>query len=170
MKRKANLSWPIFGMIFASLFGPGRPPARAQGLACDASTMVGLWRAEVITDAPWDTTVNLVFQFEPDGSYAYAAGQGNFLWTTHRGRYAIGRNSSESSRSYPCLIQLTPDPSTVSINPENKLGLAPLQARNLMDNQQRTFRIQPLGARLVLHSTDLNWRDVGMFSIERAGN
>ena len=154
----------------AALFALAQQIGHAQGLACNSRDLNGRWRAQVMTDAPWDVTVDLVFQFQPDGSYSYSAGQGSFQWTSHRGTYAIGRNTGESSRSYPCLVRLTPDRETVKNNPQNKLGLMPLQARSLMDDQERTFRIQPLGPRLVLHHTDLNWRDVGMFTIERDGN
>jgi hypothetical protein len=159
----------LFALVGAvALFGIGGGVGRAQGLACNPGTMLGRWRAQVVTDAPWDATVDLMFEFHPDGTYVYTAGQGSFRWTSHAGRYAIGQNGGESARSYPCLIRLTPDPSTIRNNQQNKLGLMPLLARSLMADDERTFRIQPLGGRLVLHDTELNWRDVGMFSIERA--
>ena len=166
--RITTTAWRLAAMIFGLALADSA--ANAQALACIPAELMGLWRAQVVTDPPWDVTVDLAFQFRPDGTYSYLAGQGGFRWTSHQGAFAIGRNAGPSSRSYPCLIRLTPNPSTVWNNPQNKLGLMPLQARNLMDDQEHTFRVQPIGNRLVLHDTQLDWRDVGMFSIGRAGN
>jgi len=157
-----RLLWSALGI--AAILTIGQAPAKAQ--TCTAGDVVGTWRAQVGTDPPWDVTVDLVFRFAPDGTYSYAAGQGSFQWTSHQGRYIIRRNGGPSSRAYPCLITLTPEPGSVRNNPQNKLGLMPLQARSLMADQQRTFRMQFMSF-LVLQDTDLNWQDVGMFGIHR---
>jgi hypothetical protein len=158
--------WRILGVL-GMMVAAGQMPIKAQ--TCGAGDVIGMWRGQVVTDPPWDVTVDLAFRFDPDGTYLYSAGQGSFQWTLHRGRYFIRRNTGPSSRSYPCLITLTPEPATVRNNPQNKLGLMPLQARSLMADQQRTFRMQFLSF-LVLHDTALDWQDVGMFGIHRAGN
>jgi hypothetical protein len=154
----------LFGFGLVVAIGIGPLPAKAQ--TCTAGDVIGAWRAQVVTDAPWDVTVDLAFRFEPDGTYAYAAGQGSFRWTSHRGHYRMHRNFGPSSRSYPCLITLTPDPGSVNNNPQNKLGLMPLQARSLMADQERTFRMK-WSSLLVLHDTELDWQDVGMFGLHR---
>jgi hypothetical protein len=157
--------WRVIGALgIAAAFAITQPSAKAQ--SCTAGDVIGTWRGQIMTDPPWDVTVDLGFRFEPNGTYVYTAGQGSFQWTAHQGRYTIRRNSGPSSRSYPCLLTLIPEPGTIRNNPQNKLGLMPLQARSLMADQPRTFRMQFLSV-LMLQDTELEWQDVGMFGIHR---
>jgi hypothetical protein len=166
MANKTKSGWQILSALgIAAMFTMGATRMNAQ--TCTAADVIGTWRSQVVTDAPWDVTVDLHWRFDPNGTYSYSAGQGSFQWTAHQGRYFIRPSSGPSSRSYPCVITLNPDPGTVRINPQNRLGLMPLQARSLMADQPRSFRMQFLSF-LVFQDTDLNWQDVGMFGLHRA--
>jgi hypothetical protein len=166
MALQKKFRWRLLSALgIAAVLMIGQATANAQ--TCTAGDVIGRWKAQVITDPPWNAAVDLAFRFAPDGTYSYSAGQGSFQWTSHQGRYFIVRNAGPSSRAYPCLITLTPEPGSVRNNPQNKWGLMPLQARSLMADQQRTFRMQFLSF-LVLQDTELNWQDVGMFGIHRA--
>jgi hypothetical protein len=134
---------------------------------CGAVNVLGAWQAGVAVSLP-NLQVDMSFRFLPDGRYAYSAGQGNFLWTAHSGSYSLTPNFADPR--YRCLVTLTPDPATIQRNPQNPYGLAPLQQRNLMDDQPRTFRVSDNIApgRLIFFDAALNRNGVGMFTLERA--
>ncbi len=136
-------------------------------LPCNKNSVAGQWKGSNDTDPPWNISIDVAFQFNPDGTYTYSAGQGRFVWLSHQGTYSITQSQGEESRTWPCRITLTPIPATAKVNPDNKLGLMPLHSRNLMDDQKRTFRLSGWGNHLSFMDTELSWRDVGMFGVER---
>jgi hypothetical protein len=140
------------------MFGTGR---------CNAKVILGSWRGSAITDPPWSVQVDYTFDFNSDGSYLYRAGQGNFEWLSHQGTFKIDKTRDQR---YPCQIALTPSAKTIRINPQNRLGVAPLQGRDLMDDQPRTFfyKESPRPGSLILAGTWTDWaNDIGCFSLQR---
>lgn len=154
-------------MIAVPLLFSGVLTDAQSKLSCNKSAVLGQWQGSNGVDPPWNVWIDVRFQFNPDGTYAYSAGQGRFLWISHQGTYTISPSSGEESRSWPCRITLVPNSATARVNPDNKLGLMPLHARNLMDNEKHTFRLNGWGNHLSFMDIELPWRDVGSFGVER---
>jgi hypothetical protein len=132
---------------------------------CGAVNVIGNWQANVSVDVP-RVDVDVSFTLRPDGTYSYTAGQGSFVWTAHDGSYSLAQNGGD--QYYRCLLTLTPDPATLRMNPQNRYGLMPLQARSLMADRRTTFRVSDsiVPGQLLLFDASLARNGVGMFSLE----
>jgi hypothetical protein len=167
-KRLASIGLSLFKI--ALLGAASIPGAMAQFSRCDPSVLMGSWSGAAVTDNPWFVQVDFRFNFNPNWTYEYAAGQGNFLWVTHAGTFAVSATSGPAARKYACQVTITPAPNTVNINTGNQMGLAPLQSRDLMDDRQRTFYFKefPRPGSLLVVGTWADWvNDIGSFSLRR---
>jgi hypothetical protein len=143
---------------------PTQPsPGPAQD-ACTVAAIAGSWAGHKLTDGVL-RQIDISFTFNRDGTYEYAAGQGNAAWITQRGSYQLARGNQR----YPCQITLSPDRNTVRISSTAQLFV--LQSTDLMDDKSRTFLYQfPRWAptNLMLAGTWTDWRnDIGAFRLER---
>jgi hypothetical protein len=143
---------------------PTQPSPAPPQYACLVAAIAGSWAGHKLTDGVL-RQIDIYFTFNPDGTYEYAAGQGNAAWITQRGSYQVARGNER----YPCQITLSPDPNTVRISSTAQLFV--LQSTDLMDDKPRTFFYQfPRWAptNLMLAGTWTDWRnDIGAFRLER---
>jgi hypothetical protein len=170
----------VFARLLDSLIlsGPDRPPKEIENSiaqpstplptvvdGCHAVNVIGNWQANVSVDVP-RVDVDVSFTFRPDGTYSYSGGQGSFVWTSHDGSYSLAPNGGD--QYYRCLLNLTPNPTTIRTNPQNRYGLMPLQARSLMADRRTTFRVSDsiVPGQLLLFDASLARNGVGMFSLE----
>ena len=130
---------------------------------CAASNLIGLWAGQPMSSL--SRVIDISLSFNPDGTYRYAAGQGNAIWLRHFGTYKIGDGADSRWR---CTVTLTPEPSTIELS--GKEQLLTLQSRDLIDDQARTYlyKFFPDANRLMMAGTWTDWRnDVGSFGLNR---
>jgi hypothetical protein len=151
-------------LILRSLAFPGGTARSAStvsagGSACPAIDLTGNWRAAPYLGTsilrPSRSEVVLRFQFDASGWYSYVVTEGAMEWLRHRGRYSmISAGKEEQRQGYRCVVNLTPEPSTVLVNNENPYGLATLVGASLPAKQPISYRLYPNGATIIVQHVE----------------